>query len=60
MSLGSKFKMQMNYSDNLMEYITDIDSVTEGIVIEFDPEDSQIFFFATSEGLFRIDKQENS
>ena len=56
MSLGSKFKMQMNYSDNLMEYITDIDSVTEGIVIEFDPEDSQIFFFATSEGLFRIDK----
>jgi hypothetical protein len=37
MSLGGKFKMQMNYFDNLIEYITDPDLVNQSIEIEFDP-----------------------
>ena len=60
-SLGGKFKMVMNYSDNLMEYphaidISSIQDVTQGIEIEFDPEGAQTFFFSTSEGLFKINK----
>jgi hypothetical protein len=63
MSLGGKFKMVMNYTDNLFEYenvidIIDLDNVIQSIEIEFDPEDTQIFFFATTEGLFKVDKKE--
>jgi hypothetical protein len=61
MSLGGKFKMVMNYTDNLFDYenVIDFDNVIQSIEIEFDPEDTQIFFFATTEGLFKVDKKEN-
>lgn len=64
-SLGGKFKMAMNYTDNLMQYshvidLSVIEDVTQGIEIEFDPEDAQIFFFSTSEGLFKVDKSDGS
>jgi hypothetical protein len=65
MSLGGKLKMVMNYHDNLFEYenvinFMDLDNVIQSIEIEFDPEDTQIFFFATTEGLFKVDKKEKS
>lgn len=64
MSLGGKFKMVMNYTDNLFEYENVINSfdfdVIQSIEIEFDPEDTQIFFFTTTEGLFKVDKKEKS
>jgi len=65
MSLGGKFKMVMNYTDNLFEYenvinFMDFDDVIQSIEIEFDPEDTQIFFFATTEGLFKVNKNEKS
>ena len=34
--------------------------LTASIEIEFDPMDPQIFFFSTSEGLFKIDKKERN
>lgn len=60
--MGGKFKMVLNFSDNLMDYPNVIDiysmgDLTSGIEIEFDPAEPQVFFFSTSEGLFKIDKR---
>ena len=65
MNLGGKFKMTMVYTDNLMSYpnvigINEFDDLTMSIEMEFDPEESQIFYFTTSEGLFKVDKREQS
>lgn len=62
MSLGSKFKMSLNFSDNLTKYpnVMDpykMDDLTESIEVEFDPTEPQVFFFSTSEGLFRMDNR---
>jgi hypothetical protein len=39
MSLGGKFKMVMNYHDNLFEYenVINFENVIQSIEIEFDP-----------------------
>ena len=39
--LGGKFKMALNYHDNLLEHLRniEIDCVIESIEIEFDPND---------------------
>ena len=62
-ALGGKFKMVLNYSDNLTEYphvidLMTMEEITQSIEIEFDPSDSQVFFFSTSAGLFKLDKHE--
>lgn len=61
--MGAKFKMSLNYSDNLTDYknVVDIfadDDLTQSIDIEFDPIELQICFFSTSNGLFKIDKRQ--
>lgn len=60
--LGGKFKMALNYTDSLLEHLKniEIDCVIESIEIEFDPNDPQIFYFSTSEGLYKLDKHEES
>ena len=63
MNLGGSFKMVMNYTDNLLLYpsvvdFATFDDVTASIQLEFDPTDPEIFFFSTSEGLFKIDKKD--
>ena len=48
MTLGGKFKMVLNYSENLFDYpnvMNLMDDITQSIELEFDPEDSQTFFF---------------
>jgi len=60
--MGGKFKMVLNYTDNLMLYPNVLDPFTmddliQSIEIEFDPTEPQVFFFSTSEGLFMIDKR---
>ena len=60
--------MTLNYHDNLfanenvmtMAAMGD-DSIIQTMEIEFDPTDSYIFFFSTSDtGLFKIDKKEKN
>lgn len=58
MNLGCKYKMVLNYSDNLLLYphvidLTDIEDIVQSVEIEFDPADPQVFFFSTSQGLFK-------
>ena len=55
--------MILIYSDNLVLHPNVIDiykmeDLTMGIEIEFDPTEPQVYFFSTSEGLFRIDKRQ--
>ena len=64
-TLGGKFKMDLNYTENLMDHphvidILTMEDLTQSIEIEFDPEDSQVFYFSTSAGLFKIDKHESN
>ena len=51
--------MTLSYSDNLYNYpeVLDYDGdKMHGIELEFDPNEPTIFFFSTSEGLFRFDR----
>ena len=62
LTMDAKFKMTLNYTDNLTDYsnVVDIfrsDDLTQSIDIEFDPVEPQICFFSTSNGLFKIDKR---
>jgi len=54
--------MVLNYTDNLMLYpnVMSFDDLTQSIEIEFDPTEPQVYFFSTSEGLFKIDKRMSS
>jgi hypothetical protein len=61
MNLGGKFKMAMNYSANLAAYPNVIDysrieALLASLDVEFDPSNPQIYYFSTSDGLFRMDK----
>lgn len=54
--------MSLNFSDNLTLYPNVFDpyslgELTQSIEIEFDPSEPQVFFFSTSEGLFKVDKR---
>lgn len=61
MMIGSNYKMAMVYHEELMSYpavvdTVNIDSVTQSLEVEFDAQNSLVFFFTTSEGLFKMDK----
>jgi hypothetical protein len=61
LNLGGKFKMVMNYSDNLTRFSNVVDlfstlDVLASLDVEFDPTNTQIYYFSTSGGLFRMDK----
>lgn len=63
--LGGRYKMSLNYTDNLLKHIQNddpdqLDDIIESIEIEFDPTDPQMFFFSTTTGLFKLDKHEDS
>jgi hypothetical protein len=55
--------MAMYFTDNLKAYPNVIDffnfeDLTQSIEIEFDPCDPKLFFFSTSEGLFKVNKND--
>lgn len=61
MTIGGRFKLLENYSENLMlqkEVFgpSQID-LTQSLDIEFDPTDSNVFYFSSSEGLFKFNRK---
>ena len=66
MSIGCKFKLSLNFTENLLDHPAvlaeddplGLNFASETVEIEFDPVDPQLFFFSTSRGLFKIDKNE--
>lgn len=65
MSIGGKFKLLENYSENLlnMKEITahqaNIYDISQSLELEFNNSDPNIFFFSTCEGLFKFDRKES-
>ena len=67
LNIGGRFKLLENYQENLM-FSSDIFHPMEGVCtdisqafkLEFDPCDHNIFYFSTSEALFKVDRRENS
>jgi len=58
MSIGGRWKLLETYSENLI----DIPEAAEGIAsasleLEFDPAENNIFYFATTQGLYKRDRR---
>lgn len=65
LNIGGRFKLLENYQENLM-FSSDVFHPVEGVCtdisqafkLEFDPTDHNVFYFSTSEALFKIDRRE--
>lgn len=65
LNIGGRFKLFENFSENLM-FMPDIftddggHDVAQALKLEFDPTDHNIFYFSTTEALFKCDRRENN
>jgi len=63
LTIGGRFKLLENYTVNLtfMPGILDhdMDDIAASLDLEFDPNDHNIFYFATSSGLFKMNRRES-
>lgn len=63
LNIGGKFKLLENFQENLMflpEVFTNPDGfadIAQSMDLEFDPVDSNVFYFSTSEALFRCNRR---
>jgi hypothetical protein len=63
LNIGGKFKLLENFSENLMfmpEVFDNADGfndVAQSMDLEFDPNDTNVFYFSTSESLFRCNRR---
>ncbi len=62
MSIGGRFKLIENFSENLMfmpDVIGhgDISDISQSLELEFDASDPSTFFFSTVESLFKFNRR---
>jgi glucose-6-phosphate 1-dehydrogenase len=63
LNIGGRFKLLENFSENLMflpEVFSNPDGfadIAQSLALEFDPVDTNVFYFSTSEGLFRCNRR---
>jgi hypothetical protein len=61
MSIGGRFKLLLNYSESLMNFPEvmgkDLLDLTQSLELEFDSNDSNTFYFSSSEGLFKYNRK---
>lgn len=66
LNIGGKFKLIQNFSENLMfipevfENADGYSDVTQSMDLEFDPNDGNVFYFSTSQSLFRCNRRVSS
>lgn len=66
LSIGGRFKLLENFSENLMfmpEVFDNPDGfkdITQSMELEFDPTDNNIFYFSSSEALFKCNRREST
>jgi hypothetical protein len=65
MTIGGRFKLLENYSENLMlsSNVFSVDEqldIAQSMDIEFDPTDPNTFYFSHSEGLFKFNRKISS
>ena len=61
MTIGGRFKLLENYTVNLM-FVSDIfngEEVAQSLELEFDPTDHNIFYFSTSDKLYKCNRRES-
>ncbi len=65
MSIGGKFKLLENYTENLLfmkEIVGDhgnMHDVSQSLELEFDNTDPNIFYFSTCDGLFKFNRRQS-
>lgn len=64
MAVWGSIRMSMVFSDNLTLYPNVIDPLAMdnpgfGIDVEFDPTKPQVYYFSTSQGLFKMDMRQS-
>jgi len=63
LNIGGRFKLLENFSENLMfmpEIMDSMDAfkdIAQSMELEFDPTDNNVFYFSTSESLFKCDRR---
>lgn len=64
MSIGGRFRLLENYSENLM-FMPEIAThaigfdISQGLELEFDNRDTNIFYFSIVQGLFKFSRRES-
>jgi hypothetical protein len=65
MSIGGKFKLLENYSENLMYmkevvgHHLNVHDISQSLELEFDNTDPNIFYFSTCDGLYKFNRRES-
>lgn len=63
--MGGRFKLLENFSESMMfmpeifENLDGMNDIGQGMELEFDPKDSNIFYFSTSGSLFKCNRKDS-
>jgi len=63
LNMGGRFKLLENFSESMMfmpEIFENLDGMSDigmGMELEFDPKDSNVFYFSTSGSLFKVNRK---
>lgn len=63
LNLGGRFKLMENYSENLMfspDVFDGTKDIAQSMELEFDPTDHNIFYFSSSEALFKCNRRDSN
>jgi len=65
LNMGGRFKLLENFSESMMfmpeifENIDGCNDIGQGMELEFDPKDSNVFYFSTSGNLFKVNRKDS-
>ena len=63
--MGGRFKLLENFSESMMfmpeifENIDGLNDIGQSMELEFDPKDSNVFYFSTSGALFKCNRRDS-
>ena len=66
LNMGGRFKLLENFSQNMMfmpqvfENEDGFNDITQAMQMEFDPLDTNVFYFSTSSSLFKCNRRESN
>ena len=66
LNMGGRFKLLQNFSENLMfmpeifENPDGLNDITQALELEFDPKDTNVFYFSSSNSLFKFSRRDSA